>query len=218
MVELRLYAIGIDDVRDMFGAAPERAATLRSVAAEKFRVPQVEQRQAGMLSKIGPLFRRDPWAPKIPVDQPSPADVESLVTGKFVAPERLAPAWQVFQTWLDELSFGHVALTMTQPEWNDVGFDLARSGVPSQYSLERLLGQGLAIPLRPVASVEAGYAPQSHVLATRAELRQARDHVLPATAPALDEILSLLNNFDAYTRSADASGRPAPDAVAILRR
>ena len=61
MGELRLYAIGVDEVRDVFGAPPELAAEFRRVVAEQFP-PVTTPKAPGMLGKLGPLFRRPPGA------------------------------------------------------------------------------------------------------------------------------------------------------------
>src|SRR6185436_16405044 len=57
MGELRLYAIGIEEVRGMFGAPPQVADHLREVAQRAFAPPSLEAR-GGLLSKLGPIFKR----------------------------------------------------------------------------------------------------------------------------------------------------------------
>ncbi len=217
MVEVRLYAIGIDEVRDWFGAGPAGAATLRGVAAERFRVPAAEQRPTGMLSKLGPLFRRDPWAPHIPVDLPTPADVEMLINAHFVPPERLGAAWTVVRAWLDELSWGHVVTVLGATEWRDLEFDLARAGLPSQFAISKLWNLDPALPLRPVPGTAVGYARHHHAVATREALGDAWQRVTDPSREPLHDILGFLRGLDGWTAMASAAGRPAPDVVGVCR-
>ena len=70
MGELRLYAVGIEEVRGMFGASPQVAEHLREVARRAFAPPAVEAR-SGLLSKLGPIFKRVPATPVISPTQPS---------------------------------------------------------------------------------------------------------------------------------------------------
>src|SRR5690606_40003393 len=80
MGELRLYAIGIDEVRGMFGARPDEAQRLREIAARALE-PEPVAPSGGLLSRLGPIFRRPPGAPVISPTQPQPADLEALLAG-----------------------------------------------------------------------------------------------------------------------------------------
>lgn len=217
MVEIRLYAIGIDEMRDWFGAGPATAATLRGVAAERFRVPAAERRPTGMLSKLGPLFRRDPWAPRIPAELPSPSDVETLINAHFVPPERLDAAWTVVGAWLDALAWGRVITVLGATEWRDLEFDLARAGVPSQYAISKLWGLDPSLPLRPVPGTEVGYARHHHAVATRGALDAARARVMDSSREPLHAVLGFLRELDGWSAAAAATGRPAPDVVGVCR-
>ncbi len=217
MVEIRLYAIGIDEMRDWFGAGPAIAATLRGVAARRFRAPAAEQRSTGMLSKLGPLFRRDPWAPRLPVDLPSPSDVELLINAHFVPPERLAAAWTVVCAWLEELSWGHAVTVLGPAEWRDLEFDLARAGVPSQFAISKLWGLDPSLPLRPVPGTTVGYARHHHAMATREALDAAVQRVTVTSRDPLHGVLGFLRAVDGWTADAAVAGRPAPDVVGVRR-
>ena len=218
MVEIRLYAIGIDEVRDWFGAGRETAATLRGIAAERFRAPVAEQRApSGMLSKLGPLFRHDPWAPRLPADLPTPADVEQLITGRFVAPDRLAPSWTVVRAWLEDLSWGQVVLGFGDTEWRDLEFDLARAGVPSQFAISKLWSLDPALPLRAEPGTAIGYAKHHHAVATADELRTAAQRVGDSSRGPLGRVIGFLDALAGWSASAAAAGRPTPDVVGSCR-
>lgn len=218
MVEIRLYAIGIDEVRDWFGAGPGTAATLRGIAAERFRVPLAEQRPpSGMLSKLGPLFRHDPWAPRLPADLPTPDDVEQLITGRFVAPDRLPRAWTVLRAWLDALAWGHLVLALGDAEWRDFEFDLARAGVPSQFAVSKLWGLDPALPLRAEPGTLVGYAKHHHAVATADALRNASPRVGDGSREPLGRVVGFLDALAGWSAAAAAAGRPTPDVVAAYR-
>jgi len=218
MVEIRLYAIGIDEVRDWFGAGVETAATLRGITAERFRAPLAELRPpSGMLSKLGPLFRHDPWAPRLPADLPTPHDVEQLISGRFVAPDRLAQSWAVVRAWLEELSWGHVALVLTDQEWRDLEFDLARAGVPSQFAISKLWGLDPALPLRPEPGTEIGYTKHHHAVATADELRTAAPRVGDSSRGPTTRVVGFLEALAGWSAAAAAAGRPTPDVVGSCR-
>ena len=70
MGELRLYAVGIEEVRGMFGASPPVAEHMREVARRAFAPPAVEARRAAV--QAGTIFKRVPATPVISPTQPEP--------------------------------------------------------------------------------------------------------------------------------------------------
>ncbi len=212
-----MYAIGIDDVRDMFGAEPGLAARLRTVASERFREPQEEHRSTSRLARLGPLFRRDPWAPYLDPDQPTPSDVELLVTGQFVPPERGPQAWLVVEAWLEELSFGHTTISCSDTDWSTAEFDLACAGLASPYALARLWAMDVGIPLRPIPGMQVGHCRHHHAVVTRDSLRHVSPSLTGTTAEIAGQVLHLLDGLDAWTAAAITSRRPVPDVVGVVR-
>ena len=97
MGELRLYAIGIEEVRGIFGASPQIADQLRELARNAFAPPR-EASRGGLLGKLGPIFRRVPATPVLSATQPDPHDVEVLLAGAYVPPERVGATWRVLET------------------------------------------------------------------------------------------------------------------------
>ncbi len=185
MRTLRLYAIAVDALRDVFGADTDLADRLRGVARERFAVDAPPPPSA--LRKIGPLFRRH-QATEVDPRRPLRGDVDALLTGAHIEPDRLPQCWQVVMAWLDDLAVAEVAVGFVDVD--DAEFDLARAGLPSEYSLRHLAGRDLGIPLRPLPTQVVGYAKHGHVVETFHELRavplgQLQDSTRRAVEPAL---------------------------------
>lgn len=207
MPTLALFVTSIDSVRDIFGAAPDLAARLRAVAVERFTAPPPPQRT--LLGRLGPLFRRHPET-EVRLGQPIPRDVEALLSGAFVEPDRLAHSWPVLLAWLEYLAPHHT--TIRVDDWDAVEYDLGRAGLPSQFALRHLAARDLGIPLRPLAGQVTGYSKLPQVLETRAQLHallDRPDHDLePATLEAVGPLLALLDQVS-------SEGTPPQDLVVI---
>lgn len=217
MGQIRLHAIGIDEVRDMFGADADRAATLRSLAAEKFRVPEAENAPRGLISKIGPLFRHDPHAPHLPSSYPTPNDIENLLAARFVAPDRITHAWQVMDAWLDGLSWGSRELNVTEHGFNALEFDLARAGLPARYSLGKLMEHDPALVLRPAPGMRIGFSRHAHVEATHAALAEAVGSLEAENRQVASDVLDFLGTYPHWTQLARKLDRPEPDLFVTWR-
>ena len=55
---------------------------------------------------LGRSFRRVPAAPVIPATQPEPRDVEILLAGAYVPPERIGATWRVLETLAQAMAWG----------------------------------------------------------------------------------------------------------------
>lgn len=215
MAGLRLYAIGITELRDVFGAAPELAERLRQVAAQAFPAPTTEQRRRGtLLGRIGPAMRQ-PIDPPVPPARPGSQDVDALLNGRAVPLERLGYAWQVAEAWLDELSWGRLDLDINSQQLSRIEFALARAGLPASLALERLSQNDPQVPLRPGPGMQVGYCKNPHVNATRAGLTTIIEDLDDQTEAAVGPLLRFLNGFDEWERAATDQGRPVPDVVVI---
>ena len=122
MVRIRLWAIGIGEVREIFGAPSEVAAAR---LAELTPPAVTSPRAPGLLGKLGPLLRRASDAPVIPADQPTRADAEALLKGSFIVPNRLPAAWALVTRWVGEQAWGALEVRLDRDR---VDFDLARAG------------------------------------------------------------------------------------------
>ena len=217
MGELRLYAIGIDEVRDMFAAAPDEAARLREIAGRRFARPQPAPKH-GLLSKVGPLFRRpliDAPGP-MPHDAPTKDDIEMLVAGHFVPPERLTPAWLLLEGWIDERAWSCYRWSTARGDIADFDFALARAGGPAQLGVQRLLDGEAGIALRPYPGPQVGYAKHPHADAMASALAGLTRTIEPQHAERLGSLSGWLGQFTGWAVAAPEAGRPAPDLLALF--
>lgn len=214
MGSLRLYAIGIDEVRDFFSASAETASTLRAIAAARF--PSPEPRSPGLLGKLGPLFARPVDAPVIRPDVPSGSDVEALLSGRFVGPDRLPAAWTLLEAWVDALAWGHHRLELDEAEVREFDFDLARAGIPARYDLTGLVTTPLGIAMRPYPGLVAGFTRLSHVTALTDAWQQSLTGLSEAFEPRARALLTWLGRFPDWAEDAPGKERPLPDLVTFF--
>lgn len=210
-----MFAIGITELRDMFGAAPELADRLRAIAADQFPISAGAHRHRGsLIGRVGPVLKYPIDPPKAPA-RPVKADVDALLAGRTITPERLSYAWQIVLVWLDAQSWGRLDLDVDAQQLTRVEFDLARAGLPSAFGLERLLHGNPQLPLHPLPGQRFGYAKNAHVEAARQALSTVIADVAEASLPIAGPVLEFLNDFDDWTQRATAAGRPAPDLVVV---
>lgn len=208
-----MYAVGLDEVRGIFGAPDDRAAHLREVARRAF-TPEPEPARAGLLSKLGPIFRRPPAAQVVSPTQPEPHDVEVLLAGAHLRPERTGATWRVLETFVCDLAWGSTKLSLTPQALDDLDFALARGGVSSSVGLRHLLDSTAALNLVPVQGLTVGWHRYETALAMagayRVALPQLKTPEQQETAAAL---ASWLDGFVPWAQDAASMGRPAPDLI-----
>lgn len=189
MQELVSCAISIDDVRDIFGATPEVAQSLRTLAEERAAPAQSPTR-----GWLRPLLKRDR---PLEVDQSAPSrqDVDTLLAGAHIPPDRIAPSWRILTGWVERLATRSAREPWDQAAFDALEWDLARAGMNSDFSLRRLADRDLGIPLRPLPGQVAGYAKHVHVVGTLDALRRVYDHpeLDAADRRLLDPILGVLD-------------------------
>lgn len=214
MGELRLYAISIDRARDMVGAAPQEAERLRAVATESFRVAAPAPAR-GLLGRLGgPLLRRPPQAPVVPHELPLPSDVDALLGGRYVQPERLRHAWRVVEAWLAHDAVGSLVLPTSRPVLEQIEFELARAGLSSDFALAGLLRGDARIGLRPAPGMRVGYAKNHRVLATSRALEACLPQVQPATREQIAPLAEFLASCELWSR--DDGAAPAQPELSDL--
>jgi len=213
MGELRLYAIGIDEVRGMFGAPPEQQVRLRELAKKAF-TPAEDPRRRGLITKLGPIFKRPPAAVVISPTQPVPTDVEVLLRGAYVPPDRTGATWRLLETLVQGSAWGSTLMDLTQEGLDDLDFALARGGVTSAVGLRHLLNSTTSISLVPVRGLTVGWHPHDKALAMAAAYRAALPQVKTAEQQeVVAALVSWLDGFVPWARSAADAGRPAPDLL-----
>ena len=213
MGELRLYAVGLDEVRGIFGAPPETAAHLRAVAERAF-TPAADESRTGLLSKLGPLFRRPPTTQVIAPTQPEPRDVEVLLAGAYVPPDRTGATWRVLETLVCDIAWGSTRMSLSAEALDDLDFALARGGVSSAVGLRHLLDNRTGLNLVPVQGLVVGWHPYETALAMAGAYRAAMPQI--KTAEQQEMIAALAGWLDAFVPWSQVSaslGRPVPDLV-----
>jgi len=213
MGELRLYAVGIEEVRSMFGASPQVAEHLREVARRAF-APPAEVGRGGLLSKLGPIFKRVPGTPVISPTQPEPHDVEVLLAGAYVPPERAGATWRLLETLVQGIAWGSTRMSLTPQSLDDLDFALARGGVPASVGLRHLLNSTMSLNLVPVQGLTVGWHPHHKALAMAAAYRSAiQDIKTEEQREMINALTSWLDGFVPWAQVAASLGRPVPDLV-----
>lgn len=213
MGELRLYAIGIDEVRDMFGAPVESAHRLRSQAHAALAPAQPADRQ-GLLSRLGPIFRRVPGTPVLDPDDPTPEDLDRILTGAYVPADRNVATWRVLEVLIKENSWGATGVLLSGEELDDLDFALARGGVNAAAGLRHVLNTSTELPLRLPRGLLVGY----HTGDQAGWMAQAYRDALPEIEDRDQQDLvyglaNWLDGFVPWTRVALTHGRPTPDLI-----
>ena len=216
MGELRLYAVGLDEVRGVFGAPDDRAAHLREVARRAF-TPEPDAARTGLLAKLGPIFRRPPAARVVSPTDPVPHDVEVLLAGAHVRPERTGATWRVLETLVCDLAWGSTKMSLTPQTLDELDFALARGGVSSSVGLRHLLDSTAALNLVAVQGLTVGWHRYETALAMAGAYRAAMPQIKTAEQQEMVAALaSWLDGFVPWARVAASLGRPAPDLVGFL--
>ncbi len=214
MGSLRLYAIAIDEVRDIFGAPESTATALRAIAAHRF--PAAPATSPGPLAKLGPVFRRAPDAPVLRPGVPSGSDVDTLLAGRYVPPHRLSACWALLEAFVESMAWGSTSQPVDETELNEFDFDLARAAVPSRYGLRQLLRADLGISMLPSPGIAAGFAHAEHVTAMAAVWRTGLPLLEPGNQPMATSLLAWFDQYPRWSAAASDGSRPAPDLVAFL--
>ncbi|QQY14132.1 hypothetical protein JMX53_07105 [Cutibacterium avidum] len=212
---LRLNAIAIDEVRDMFGADEGLSTKLRKWAEATFSVPVHHHRRSGWRSPFHPLHKPNVEGPMLPVGWPTPNDVEDLVRGRFIEPDRLGRCWRLVNEWLTHLSWGWTEIPMSVARLDELDFDLAAVGLSSTCAIKRLMVGEPQIPLRPAPGMRIGYARTGQVLTTRLGLTDVVDKIPAERRGEGDAILEFLNSYPGWMDLAGDLGRPAPDLLVV---
>jgi hypothetical protein len=214
MGELRLYAIGIEEMRGMFGASPPEQERLRAVATRAFAPPRDDARRGGLLTKLGPIFKRPPAAPIVSPTQPVPQDVDVLLAGAYVPPERTGATWRVLETLVQATAWGSTLMSLTPQSLDDLDFALARGGVSSAVGLRHLLSSGTSLNLLPVRGLTVGWHPHEKALAMAGAYREAMPQVKTQEQQEMvAALVTWLDGFVPWSQVAVSMRRPVPDLV-----
>ncbi|HSU36563.1 MAG TPA: hypothetical protein VLJ88_12970 [Propionibacteriaceae bacterium] len=213
MGELRFYALGIDEVRSMFGASPAVADHLREVARTAFAPPPEDARH-GLLSRLGPIFRRVPATPVISPTQPEPQDVEVLLAGAYVPPDRMGATWRLLETLVQGIAWGSTRMSLTEHSLSDLDFALARGGVSASVGIRHLLENKPSLNLIPVQGLTVGWHQHEKALAMAGAYRSAMPQIKTEEQREMINALAVwLDGFVPWAQVASSLGRPVPDLI-----
>lgn len=212
MGELRLYGIGIDEVRGIIGAGP-LTEELRAAARRAFAPPE-PPRSRGLIGRLGPIFRRPPAAPVVCATDPEPRDVDALLAGAYVAPERMGASWRVLEALVQYRCWGSTRLPLDPQSLDDLDFALARGGVAAAVGIGHLLTSSTNLRLIPVQGLTVGWHRHDKALAMAEAYRAAMPEIKTAERRELvANLVSWLDGFVPWSRVAPGLGRPEPDLV-----
>jgi hypothetical protein len=213
MGEIRLYAIGIEEMRAVFGAPPQTADHLRKVAEQALAPPAVDSR-SGLFSKLGPIFKRAPATPVISPTQPEPHDVEVLLAGAYVPPDRMGATWRLLEILVQSMAWGSTRMSLTPQALDELDFALARGGVSAAVGLRHLLSTTPSLNLIPVAGLTVGWHPHEKALAMAGVYRSAMPQIkTEEQREMIASLASWLDGFIPWAHVASSLGRPVPDLV-----
>ncbi len=213
MSEVRLYAVGMAEVRGMLGASEDQAAALRAIAQQAFAVGPPPTR-VGLLHKLGPLFRRAPDAPVAAATDPEPRDVDVLLAGAYVSPDRAGATWRILETLVCGTAWGSTRLSLNSTELDELDFALAAGGVSAAVGLRHLLETDPALPLPLVSGLRVGWHHYEQALAMAGAYRTALPQLERPEQRGLVVALSTwLDGFVPWGSVAASLGRPVPDLI-----
>ena len=212
MGELRLYALGIDELRGIVGGR-DGTAELREAARRAF-APAEPPKSTGLIGKLGPLFRRTPDAPVVSPTDPVPRDVDVLLAGAYISPERMGASWRVLEVLTQHRCWGSTRLPLNPQSLDDLDFALARGGVAAAVGLGHLLRSNTDVRLIPVQGLTVGWHRHDKALAMAEAYRAAMPQIKTDEQRELvSELVGWLDGFIPWSRVAVGLGRPVPDLI-----
>lgn len=212
MGELRLYAIGIDEVRSIIGAGP-LTGELRDAARRAFAPPETPK-ATGLIAKLGPIFRRPPDAPVVCATDPEPRDVEVLLAGAYISPDRMGASWRVLEALVQYRCWGSTRLPLTSQSLEELDFALARGGVAAAVGIGHLLRSDTDVRLIPVRGLTVGWHRHDKALAMAEAYRAAMPAIKTDDQRELiANLVMWLDGFVPWSDVATSLGRPGPDLV-----
>jgi hypothetical protein len=212
MGQLRLYAVGIEEMRGIIGAG-SLTAELREAARQAFAPPE-RPKAKGLIGKLGPIFRRPPDAPIICATDPEPRDVEVLLAGAYISPDRMGASWRVLEALVQYRCWGSTSLPLDPQSLEDLDFALARGGVAAAVGIGHLLTSNTDVRLIPVQGLTVGWHRHDKALAMAEAYRAAMPQIKTDEQRELvSDLVTWLDGFIPWSQVAVGVGRPVPDLV-----
>lgn len=212
MGELRLYAVGIEEMRGIIGAGPS-TAELREAAGRAF-APPPRPPAKGLIAKLGPIFRRAPDAPVLCPTDPEPRDVDVLLAGAYITPERMGASWRVLESLVQYRCWGSTRMPLDTQSLEDLDFALARGGVSAAVGIGHLLTSNTDVRLIPVQGLTVGWHRHDKALSMADAYRAAMPQIKTDEQRELVSALVMwLDGFIPWSGVAAGLGRPVPDLI-----
>jgi hypothetical protein len=146
--------------------------------------------------------------------QPVPQDLETLLAGGYVAPERTGATWRVLEILVQGCAWGSTLMSLTPQSLDELDFALARGGVTSAVGLRHLLSSTTSLNLLPVSGLTVGWHPHAKALAMAAAYRAAMPEVkTPEQREVVTALVGWMDSFPGWAEAAVAAGRPVPDLL-----
>lgn len=211
--ELRLYALGIDEARELFAVPEDRRDQFRDLARSELGLAPQKDRSRLWAA----LFRHDPHGSPTrssDPDAPTMDDVEAMLTGRHAGVDRNVARWRVTETLISAWAHDRLCLR-AGPELVDAAdFSLAILGAPAALGIRTLIDTPAMLPLLPLRGVRLGYV--------RGSVAEAMAQTYATHAPQLKEpdrrvlvtdLADWLGHYPEWAERAAEQGRPAPDLL-----
>ena len=216
MADMRLSAIAIDDLRDLFSGNADAGQRLRQLASAAFP-PAPPAPRRGVLHKLGgPLLRRAADAPVVRPGVPTGNDLNDLLAGRDVLGDRLSAVWTLVQLWLADRAWGQLDLAITEDRLNDLDFELATRGVPAEFALRKVFNGRLSVPVKALPGQVTGYVRTVHARQMALSWEPVVATLSSGNAETARQIVDWLGGFERWTDLAVDGGRRPPDLVSTL--
>lgn len=211
-MDIRLYAIGMDEVVTMYGAAAEgapEATQLREIGERGCR-PEAEEAPRG----LGRFFaRRTRTLTEVDPDEPDADDVEAFLTGDSIAPHRVRAAWRLQERLIAGRAWGSFSLPYGTQDVDQVDFALARGGVSAAVGLRHLFASTTPISLVSRHDLVVGWHDHDRAHQMAESFRTALDEVPTEQRDQVVQLVDWLDQLDTWAEQAAAAGRPRPDLI-----
>jgi len=212
MADLRLYALGIDEARAMWGADAGNEDELREILQRAFP-PAAEPAHRSVLGRLGSLLRTEQAAPTGNPSDPTSDDIDAFLAGDTPLPERVPAGWRIQETLVAGRAWGSTRLPWTPQDVDDIDFALARGGVSAAVGLRHLFSSATQLSLVPVRGLTVGWHDHGRALAMGAAFREALAEVPPQHQESVAALVTWLDGFGPWAEVATSLGRPVPDLL-----
>ena len=150
-----------------------------------------------------------PATPVISPTQPEPQDVEVLLAGAYVPPDRMGATWRLLETLVQGIAWGSTRMSLTEQSLADLDFALARGGVSAAVGIRHLLNTKASLNLIPVQGLTVGWHRHEKALAMAGAYRSAMPQIKTEEQREMISGLAIwLDGFVPWAQVA-ASLRPA---------